>query len=163
MIKLCSEVDTFSHQVSKSINLAIGAVFQKAGGTIQLQQRVCFRYGLLGHFVHKCPSTRPGKSATTTGRGQVTQGAMSPGLCYKCKRGCHWARDFRSKTDVNGRPLTKVHGNYQGAPAPRLLPLIAPLNNPLLIPSSLSNWDCAGLQQGVQDWICVPPQLGVNF
>jgi hypothetical protein len=135
MIKLCSEVDTFSHQVSKSINLAIGAVFQKAGGTSQPQQRVCFRCGLLGHFARKCPFTRPGKSATTPGTGQVTQGAMPPGLCPKCKRGHHWARDCRSKTDINGRPLTAVQGNY---PARGPLPLITPPSTPL-IPSSLPN------------------------
>jgi hypothetical protein len=161
MIKLCSEVDTFSHQVSKSINLAIGAVFQKAGGTSQPQQIVCLRCGLLGYFARECPSTRPGKSATTPGTGQVTQGAMPPGLCPNCKRGRHWARDYRSKTDVNGCPLTAVQGNYQRAPARGPFPLIAPPNNPSLIPSNLPNGDCAGLQQGAQDCTCVPPPPGL--
>ena len=78
MIKLCSEVDIFSHQVSKSINLAIGVVFQKAGGTRQTQQSLCFRCGILGHYAHECLSTRPGKSATIPGTGQVTQGASWP-------------------------------------------------------------------------------------
>lgn len=30
MVKLCHDVDSFSHQVSKSISLAFGAGFQKA-------------------------------------------------------------------------------------------------------------------------------------
>jgi hypothetical protein len=55
MIKLCSEVDIFSHQVSKSINLAIGVVFQKAGGTSQTQQRVCLKMWNPGTLCPRMP------------------------------------------------------------------------------------------------------------
>jgi hypothetical protein len=67
----------------------------------------------------------------------------------------------RSKTDVNGCLLTAVQGNYQGTPARGPFPLIAPPNNPSLIPSRLPNGDCAGLQQRAQDWTCVPPPPGL--
>jgi hypothetical protein len=84
MIKLCSEVDTFSHQVSKSINLAIGAVFQKLVELASLS-RECVSD--VDSWDILPANARPPDQASLPPH----QGAMPTGLCPNCKRGRHWA------------------------------------------------------------------------
>lgn len=49
MIKMCSDVDTLTHQVSKSVSLAIGAALQSQSKGLRASQ-TCFGCGQSGNF-----------------------------------------------------------------------------------------------------------------
>jgi hypothetical protein len=137
----------FSQQVSKSINLTIGAA-------LQLKEKKLAIDGQPGHFGRGCPTQRQSTLVSTMPATQ--QKFPPPGLCPKCKRGSHWARDCRSKTDINGHPLPAVQGNGQRAPLQGSSPLMTTADNPLA-----PMGDCAGPWQGTQGWTCVPPPPGL--
>ena len=112
IIRLCNEIDSFEHKLAKSFSLAIGAVLQKPSGRPGAGNRGCFHCGQEGHFAHECTHS-PGttQSAPLGGSQQAV-----PGLCPRCCRGRHWARDCRSKTDVNGQILPAIQENGSRVP-----------------------------------------------
>lgn len=58
------------------------------------ESRTCFRCGETGHFKSQCSYKDRNRH-------------KPPGLCPRCGKGNHWARDCRSTKDVTGRPLAE--------------------------------------------------------
>jgi len=56
-VRLCGDVDTFTHRISQSlsqsVNLAVGAALQAVGPS-----KSCFKRGKPGHFAKQCPLTQ---------------------------------------------------------------------------------------------------------
>ena len=91
-IHLCAEIGPSSNH-----GLALTTALQ--GTTVQamLSQKqgnyACFKCGSLGHFKNDCPKNRGAESG---------QAGRTPGVCPRCRKGNHWAREFKSKTDIQG-------------------------------------------------------------
>ena len=110
----------------------------------------CFSCGQMGHQAAHCLQK------------QARRPAQAPNICPRCKKGKHWAKDCHSKTDLEGKPLPPVSGNWvRGEPqAPKqcdgamqnltTLEMLQGQNTELL-PS------CSEQLQEVQDWTSVPP------
>jgi len=69
----------------------------------QLESMKCFGCGQLGHLKRNCKEKKPDK-----GRG--------PGICPRCKKGKHWARECRTK--LNTSFAEKPQGNSISGPTP---------------------------------------------
>ena len=74
------------------------------GDTFTQRNKMCFKCGGLGHSRSDCPRNRGAISG---------QSGYVPGVCPRCRKGNHWARDFISKLDIQGHP---VSGNRQRPP-----------------------------------------------
>jgi hypothetical protein len=168
MIRLCRDVDTFTHKMSQTVNLAMGAAVQHvvAIGTALKQagpQKSCFKRGQPGHFARQCPTTPSLNGAPVMSTGHSSQPTRRNFLCLRCKKkkkkkkkkGRHWANTCQSPTDVSENFLPPFQGNgYGGQPrVPKTIPFLLATGNsqqtnqPLVSPEPL---------QVVQDWTCVP-------
>ena len=122
----------------------------KTSGRPRVPGSGCFSCGQMGHQAAHCLQK------------QAQRPAQAPNICPRCKKGKHWTKDCRSKTDLQGKPLPPVSGNWvRGQPqAPKQcygamqnLTTLETLQgqNAKLLPS------CSEQLQGVQDWTSVPP------
>ena len=145
-IQLCAEIGPSYNQ-----GLALAAALQ--GNTVQAmlaQKRgnnKCFKCGSLGHFKTDCPKSRGAESG---------QAGRTPGVCPRCRKGNHWAREGKSKRDIQGHPLP---GNKRrGQPQAPRYPHQAAFGAMKLLPSQRNPFlNLSGQPQELQDWTSVPP------
>jgi hypothetical protein len=145
-IHLCAEIGPSSNH-----GLALTTALQ--GTTVQamLSQKQgnneCFKCGSLGHFKSDCPKNKGARSG---------QAGCVPGVCPRCRKGNHWARVCKSKSDIPGCPLlgNERKGQLQALKYPQQ----AAYGAMKLLPSQRNLFlNLSGQPQEVQDWTSVPP------
>ena len=72
----------------------------KTSGRSQVPGSGCFSCGQMGHQATHCLQK------------QAQRPAQAPNICPRCKKDKHWAKDCRSKTDLQGKPLPPVSENW---------------------------------------------------
>lgn len=160
-MRMCSDIGPAYTQAAYMAAMMQGkpvqeVVAQQRQGRGRGRRRVsvggpCFACGKMEHRAAQCP----GKGAPPT-----SSSPKAAGLCPRCRRGYHWARDCRSKVDAAGKPFAPLQGNWVRGPlqAPRQCYGAFPENNE--IPQARgSNPFLTSLEQpqAAQDWTSVPP------
>lgn len=85
MIRLCQDVDPLDHKLTKSINMAIGAILQPMMNKPSLSKS-CFKCEKIGHFARSCTE---GTNAMDPPQSSGAPRPAVPGLCPHCRRGRH--------------------------------------------------------------------------
>ena len=127
----------------KSIKVLYQQQMKNKRGLASRGNAGCFVCGHPGHCATFCPQ-------------QANSGNIkTPNLCPRCKKGRHWAKDCKSKVDVQGNPLPSPSGNWvRGQPlAPKQC--YGAIQGNQMVESEL--WSCSEPSQGVQAWTSVPP------
>ncbi|XP_055284387.1 endogenous retrovirus group K member 10 Gag polyprotein-like [Moschus berezovskii] len=111
----------------------------------------CFSCGKMGHRAIQCPQQQ---------KGILDKQNEGPKICLRRKKGRHWARDCRSKTDINGKTLEPMSGNWvRGQPqAPKQCYGALQKNHPEMM-ANLELETSTELPQAAQDWTSVPPPI----
>ncbi|KAB0385066.1 hypothetical protein FD755_000022 [Muntiacus reevesi] len=103
----------------------------------------CFVCGQPGHRAAFCPQR------ANSGNIKI------PNLCPRCKKGRHWAKDCKSKIDVQGNPFPSHSGNWvRGQPLAPKQCYGAIQGNQMVEGESQT---CSEPPQGEQAWTSVPP------
>ena len=123
MIHLCLDVDTFTHKLSQTVYLVMGAALQPVMAIgVALQQtgpqKSCFKCGQPGHFSCQCPLSSPFTKVPQPSGGSAAPHLAPPNTpCPWCRKGKHWASACKSKTDISGNLLPPLQGNgWRGQP-----------------------------------------------
>lgn len=158
MIKLCTDVDSFSHQVSKSISLAIGAVFQKSRDPARPGGKHALDVGnlviLLGSVLLPTPAPLPALLLAKGSPDPMRQDSVpAAGKAAIGLRNVIQRLTPKDKPSLQSREMGR--GPHTGAPFLRQPP------HPLMHQPTPTAPTYQGQQQGVQDWTCVPPPPGL--
>lgn len=127
-LKACRNVGFFKHQ-ARITALKTMAV-QK-----QLQTK-CFNCGQIGHIKKEChlpPCLVAPSPAYRLNKSKIQPPIVGP----YCRRGKHWAKECKSKTDKDGNPLGSPHQGNSLRGQPQAPINVGPGNYPIqFVPSS---------------------------
>ncbi|XP_063099343.1 endogenous retrovirus group K member 5 Gag polyprotein-like [Cavia porcellus] len=136
--------------VGASINVALGSHPPATQQQMQKSKK-CFECGQPGHVRRFCPN-KEGKGTASQQYGTSDVGQV--GLCQRCRKGHHAAKDCRSVFDKEGNSLTgrKDSQPKNGQRGPSYKAGLLSPSSPFPGVNSQS-----GLPQGQQEWTSVPP------
>ncbi|XP_012589366.1 PREDICTED: endogenous retrovirus group K member 5 Gag polyprotein-like [Condylura cristata] len=134
------------------------------------QQMTCFKCHQPCHFANHCPQGLQTQALNAPTKTPPTHRPSKP--CPRCRKGYHWARDCRSTTDVEGKPLpphlsdpnvshssSPQPGNARRCqlPAPKITTGAFTAGWPQTVPPTHPFQTSQGPPQAAQDWTSVPP------